>query len=373
MQAPAIVAGMKRKLRSTSPLVALAACRVELTRQAPTELRLVPAGRFRARDGRPHEVPEGWFIDAGSAARIIERVANRHDKAVIDYEHQTLNAEKNGQPAPAAGWFDFDALEWREDGLYAVGVEWTTTAQDLIEAGEYRYLSPVLLYHPRTGEVLDITMAALTNYPAIDGLDGLAAQAAARFSINHSEDSTVDREQLITLLGLALDATDEAITAALTAGKEASAQLAALRGELGIGGEDEPVAAVAALKTKAAAAVDASQFVPKAVFAEVQGQLAELKANSEGAQIDALIKEGMDDGRIAGQATAEWLKSQGLAALKAHLADAPSIAALTTMQTQGQAPKGDIGADGELSAAELAVCKAMGISADDYAKSRVGA
>lgn len=363
---------MNRALRTTSPLVALAACRVELARSAPTELRLIPAGSFRARDGRPHEVDGGWFLDAGSAERLIHRAAQRIDKAVIDYEHQTLNAEKNGQPAPAAGWFDFGALEWRDDGLYAVGVEWTDSAAAAIEAGEYRYLSPVLLYHPRTGEVLDITMAALTNYPAIDGLDGLAAQAAARFSVNQAEDSIVDREQLIALLGLDESATDEAITQALTAGKNATGQLAALRAELGIGGEDEPVAAVAALKSKASGAVDASQFVPKEVFAEVQGQLAALKANSESAEIDALIREGMDDGRIAGQATAKWLKSQGLAALKAHLSDAPSIAALKAMQTNGRNQEAD--ADkGQLSAPELAVCKAMGIAPEEYSKARVEA
>jgi len=56
-----------------------------------------------------------------AAQHLIDRVAAAAVDYVIDYHHQTLLAEKNGQPAPAAGWFD--ALEWREgDGLYAIDV-----------------------------------------------------------------------------------------------------------------------------------------------------------------------------------------------------------------------------------------------------------
>jgi phage I-like protein len=78
----------------------------------------------------------------------------------------------------------------------------------------------------------------------------------------------------------------------------------------------------------------------------------------------------LDDGRIAGKATAEWLREQGLAVLNAHLQDSPSIAALKSSQTQGKKPDGDE-QQGELSKEELAVCKNMGISPDDFKKSKV--
>lgn len=362
-----MLAGMKTKRTPTSA-VAIAACRVDLGRTASSEVRLVPAGNFRAKDGRPHEVPTGWRLNQQLAERIIARSSLRADQLVIDYEHQTLNSETNGQPAPAAGWIDQAKLEWRDDGLWATNVTWTAAAKAAIEADEYRYLSPVMLYNLKTGDVLDIQMAALTNYAAIDGLHDLAARAAARFSFNQPqpEDSTVDRDELIKLLGLKADASDEAIQVALKAATGAQAQLAALRGELAIGEDDEPKAAIAALKAKAtSAAPDMTQFVPKAVHDETRTQLAALKANSETSEVERLIKEGMDDGRIAGKATADWLRTQGLVALKAHLDDAPSLAALKGIQTKGKPPEGD-DKDGELSEAELAVCKNMGIDPKAY-------
>src|SRR5690625_2258186 len=229
------LASMNKK-RQHAQRIAIAACRVDLGRSAPTELRLVPAGRFFGRDGRPKEVPEGWRMDAASGERVIASARARHDDAVIDYEHQTLNTTANGQPAPAAGWFSPSALEWREDGLYATGVQWTAAACAAIEAAEYRYLSPVISYDPHTGEVRDILMAALTNYAAIDGLDGLTARAAARFQFDNDPaddpeipEDTVNREQLIQLLGLAADATTESIQASLTALKNQAAAVDELK------------------------------------------------------------------------------------------------------------------------------------------------
>ncbi|MCL8054463.1 phage protease, partial [Pseudomonas aeruginosa] len=80
-------------------------------------------------DGRPMDVP-GWRIDAASAAAVIERARSRKTPPVLDYEHQTLKKEQNGQPAPAAGRFlDF---EWREgSGLWG-RVEYTARAAKLI-------------------------------------------------------------------------------------------------------------------------------------------------------------------------------------------------------------------------------------------------
>jgi len=106
-----------------------------------TAVRLLPAGEFRSADGsgRPTDAP-AWRIDAAQAAILIARDTARSSRRVVDYEHQTLLAAKNGNPAPAAGWIG--ALEWREgDGLYAQ-IEWTEKAAAMIAAGEYRGSSP---------------------------------------------------------------------------------------------------------------------------------------------------------------------------------------------------------------------------------------
>lgn len=136
-------------------------------------VRILPAGDFRSRDGRPVGLP-AWRIDGAIAANVIALSAARKDDFLIDFEHQSLT----GKDAPAAGWFK--RLEWREGaGLYMDGVSWTSRASAMLAANEYRYLSPVFTFNKDTGAVSEIINVALTNTPALDGLVDLAA---AKFS-----------------------------------------------------------------------------------------------------------------------------------------------------------------------------------------------
>ncbi|OWV30201.1 hypothetical protein JI62_08220 [Halomonas campaniensis] len=313
-----------------------------------------------------------WQLDATGAQAIIALAAARSTDIPIDYEHQTLMAERNGLPAPAAGWIDPRSLEWRADGLYGQ-VAWTAAASAAIDADSYRYLSPVFPYDAETGAVLDLLHVALTNTPAIDtAITELAAARAGRGASEATppKENTVDREKLIAKLGLAAEATDEQIDTALAALKASAADAAAFRTALGAKDDAKPAEAVAALKASSATApADMSQYVPKDVYEETTQQLAALKANSNTAELDALIKEGLEDGRIPGKKTADWLRTQGIAACKAHLDGAPSIAALKTTQTQGKAPEGaETKGDDKLTETELAVCKGMDISPEAYRK-----
>ena len=349
----------------TAPIAALA---LRVTRD-DGKTRLIPAGEFNA----PRGAMSGsgpWQLDATGAQAIIALAAARSTDIPIDYEHQTLMAERNGLPAPAAGWIDPRSLEWREDGLYGQ-VAWTAAASEAIDADSYRYLSPVFPYDAKTGAVLDLLHVALTNTPAIDtAITELAAARAGRGAseATSSKENTVDREKLIATLGLATDATDEQIDTAIAALIAAQADAKALRKELGANDDAKPAEAVAALKASSAtAAPDMTQFVPVAVYQETTQQLAALKENSNTTELEALITEGLNDGRIAGKATADWLRTQGIAACKAHVAGAPSIAALKTTQTQGKAPEGaETKGDGQLTETELAVCKSMGLTPEQY-------
>ena len=145
-------------------------------------VRILPAGAFQSKDGRPASVTQGrishWRLDASNAAAVIAARRNGEQGFVIDYEHQTLNKATNGQPAPAAGWFQ--GLEWREgQGLFMVQIEWTERARAMISGSEYRYLSPVFGFDSQTGAVTYIHSVALTNDPALIGLADLAAATAA--------------------------------------------------------------------------------------------------------------------------------------------------------------------------------------------------
>jgi len=151
----------------------LSACTASPLAGAEKTIRLIPAGIFRATDGRPAGLA-GWVLTASNAAAIITAAASRTDDFVIDYEHQTMQSSKNGQPAPAAGWFK--RLEWREgQGLFAVDVRWVARASSMIIAREYRYVSPVFGFDTKTGEVQSLHGAAITNNPALDGLTDIAA------------------------------------------------------------------------------------------------------------------------------------------------------------------------------------------------------
>jgi len=318
------------------------------------EIQLTPAGTFKARDGRPVGIA-GWVMDAASAALVIARAALRKTPFVIDYEHQTLASEKNGLPAPAAGWFS--KLEWREgDGLYATGVEWTAKAKAHIDAGEYKFISPVLSYDKRTGEVLRMEMAALTNNPALDGMDAVAA-LAHEFFTRSQEPNPKDQpmKAIAVLLGLAADASEADITVALTAlttkHAEQETRIAALTTE------------TTALKTQSP---DPAKFVPVETVTALQTQVASLSTRLNQSEVDDVISAAKASGKLL-PAMESWARDLGksdLAALKTYIEKNPAIAALTGNQTGGRVPDGR--ADGELSGTDLAVCKSMGIKPEDY-------
>lgn len=167
-----------------------AACTVALSSGGNT-IQLLPAGEFRARDGRPEGI-DAWSLDAESAADLIANSAGKV-KTVIDYEHQSLRADDSVQPAPAAGWFK--AMEWREgQGLFATDVEWSDKARQMIQSGEYRYLSPVIAYDQTTGVVGKLISAALTNNPALDGMEELTALSLVH---PHKNESSTDVAALV--------------------------------------------------------------------------------------------------------------------------------------------------------------------------------
>ncbi|WP_459199055.1 phage protease [Ralstonia pseudosolanacearum] len=331
---------------------------VELTATAGSApLQLLPAGAFRSRDGRPTECP-AWVCTAATAQRLIELANADNRQIVIDYEHQTLNAEKNGQPAPAAGWFK--AMEWRDGvGLFATDVEWTDKARQMIGAKEYRYLSPVFGYDKKTGEVLRILHVALTNYPALDNLPEVALRAAAHFQIPHHLENAMPEWLKKLLAQLGLNPEDEtAVTTALTALKSAAEASAA---------KDTEIAALRA--ASATTKPDPAKYVPIETMQALQGQVAALTTTVHGREVEDVIAGAQKAGKLL-PAQEQWARELGnkdIAALRSFVATAQPIAALSSMQTGGKKPDG-AGQAGQLSEADMAVCKAMGLDVEAYKK-----
>lgn len=296
------------------------------------EAHLLPPGPFRAVDGRPYGAD--WQMDAVVAARVIQRQSLKKTDTLVDYEHQSLRSEANGQPVPAAGWFK--ELEWREGrGLYAANINWTEQATRMIAAREYRYISAVFTYAPSSGEVLEIISVALTNTPALDGLDALADLAR-----KHSVFSTEEEA----------DMADEKQVAALTSERDGlKTQVTSLTAERD------------GLKTQLAT-LTAERDAQKTKLDALEKEKADAALASEKAKHAELLTAALNDGRLT-PAQKAWAEKQSLADLTEYL-EATNPLAVLKKQTDGKD-----GGNG-LTQEELEMCKRMGVTPEDFAKAK---
>lgn len=366
--------------------VAISVCAYTIPADAHQEdglvlLQVTPAGPFLPTDGRAMDSPP-WNLDAASAQRVIDRVRARVKPPVIDYEHQTLHKEKNGQPAPAAGWMR--GLRWIEGkGLFAVS-ELTQRARDHIDNKEYLYFSPVFEYSQVTGTVLDIHMGALTNEPAIHGMEPLSLRAAATAAFlspsQPPQEKTVNPllKALLASLGLPATTTEDAAITALTALGPLSdvatsrAQATAARSALNLGTDATADAVVAACTSlRSATAPDPAKYVPIAVVDELRTSVAALTARQVQGEVDKAVGDALNDGRLlpAMEAWARDLGKTNFAALTSYLAAAQPLPALAGTQTSGKPPAAALDAHG-LTADEVAVAAATGLTPEAYAKAK---
>ena len=347
---------MKRKPTPTHAALALAALSVELTGAvAPTDFRILPAGAFRASDGsgRPAEC-SAWVCTEEDGRRIVAELSARTSKRVIDYEHATLRAKKDGSKAPAAGWFR--AAEWRDDGLWLTGVEWTAAAAQAIVAKEYRFASPVFSYDFSTGRVGSLFYAALTNDPGLDGLTDLAALAAELFltPINPLEDSMNETlKKLLAAIGLQETATEAEALSAVAALRNNVASLAAQVAEV-----NSP---------------DPAKFVPIATLTALQGEnaglqtkMAALQAEVDGGKLDTLINDAKAAGKItpATEPTMREIGKKDFAALSALIEASTPVVKPGETQTGGKGGGGT--GTAALTADQQKVCDMLGLDPAAY-------
>jgi phage I-like protein len=362
----------------------LAVLDAQLSPQGDGWHQLLPVGPFKARDGRPFDVPGGhWKLDKTIATTLINKAKALGQDILIDYDHQTLKVDQNGQPAPAAGWYNGDEIEWREGQGLFIKPRWTERAAALVAAKEYRFLSAVFPYDAQ-GRPLELRMTAITNDPGVVGMQALAALSAQL--IQHGLPATPApvaqkerpmNEHLIALLGklgiqLGADGqmTTEQGTAALAAldtlqasAKKAPELEAALSAEK---------ASLAALKAQPGGQVDLAQFVPVATYNALVTQVAALTAQVDTTDAATLIKEARTAGKVVA-AEEEYLTAfaaqKGVAALKALLEPRPAIAALTASQTAAVTLPEKKG-DAVLSAEDKYAADQLGISHEDFAKAK---
>lgn len=341
--------------------------------------QLLPVGPFKARDGRPFDVPGGhWQLDKSIATTLINRAKALGQDILIDYDHQTLHIEKTGKEAPAAGWFNGDEIEWREGQGLFIKPRWTDRAAALVAAKEYRFLSAVFPYDAQ-GRPLELRMAAITNDPGVVGMQALAALSALPPKTNQSGQlATVTKEipmneamlALLAKLGIQVE---EGRELTVEQGQAALSALDTLQSAAGKTASAE--AALAALKAQPVqqgGQVDLAQFVPVATYNALVAQVASLSAKVETTDAATLIKEARTQGKVVA-AEEEYLTAyaaqKGVAALKALLEPRPAIAALAASQTT-QVTLPEKKGDAVLSADDKYAADQLGISHEEFAKAK---
>jgi phage I-like protein len=158
------------------------------------------------------------------------RAADPSHRLLIDFEHFSHDTGKRSE---AAGWIT--ALENRADGVW-FQAEWSDLGETAIKNRRYRSISPVWFPH-QCEQVADgiyrplrVNDAGLTNKPNLQGLVPFwnrAADTDERAPEQQPEQQPENqdkkmKEQLIALLGLAADADDAAVLAAVKALKDSS-------------------------------------------------------------------------------------------------------------------------------------------------------
>ncbi|BCV65108.1 Mu phage protease GpI [Shewanella carassii] len=282
-------------------------------------LPMIPAGDVVGRDGRSwkNSNPDGI-------------VAAFDSKLPFDIEHSTEIRGPEGKDADAAGWIL--ALENRGGEIWAQ-VEWTYLGRYKIKDKLYSYYSPAF-NHDSEGVITSMSSAGLTNKP------NFYVPA-----LNRQEDNPMKLPQLIAAaLGLAETATEEQAVTAINSLKS-----------------EKEVA------LNRAAQPDLTLYVPKDThqIALNRAESAEAKlAEIHEQEIDALVQSAIDEGKVAPANKDMYVglcrMEDGVEKFKAFVGSAPVIAT----NSQKKAPKTN--GDAELEEHELAMCRKMGVSKEEF-------
>jgi len=205
--------------------------------------QIVPIGEFRLRLNRKTDGPlvstlenRGVVFPASNGDRVsvlqvvdaesVQAMANafRAEAAAPNFAGMLIDSDHlsdlQDQPTAARGWIT--NLEPRPDGLYG-RIRFVDETD--VTTGRYRFLSPVFdpldvvpLGANRVRPVR-LEMAAMTNRPNMRTIKPLSnRETEPQQTLDNREESIMDhKKELLALLGLNADATDEAISSAQTA------------------------------------------------------------------------------------------------------------------------------------------------------------
>lgn len=177
-------------------------------------------------------------------SQFIKNFTRQANPLPGDVEHQAIYAPDNGQPAPLAAKYDalaliengkvvgyhsqtgesFDAAgQQLADGLWAHRVELTPFGRDLLENKGYGFISPTFTTEGLNEQGEEVGYELLTvSWTVIPFLDGMAPVRLSRLSFGQApptalpkENCRMDKKALYARYGLAEDATEDQLHAAM--------------------------------------------------------------------------------------------------------------------------------------------------------------
>lgn len=227
-------------------------------------VRLMPDGEVDSLHGM-------FYLDAASAALVVEKFNHHGTEVVVDFDHESM---EDGKRAEAAGWV---TEVWYEsgEGLMAM-VRWTDDARTLIRKQKFQYLSPAGFVRVADRKFVRLDSVALTNKPAIAGMQKVAASRHCKLEKHAMPNEPADNDQVLsiiadlkTIAGVessgsmieVLTAIRDALKTKLSGDKEADVKVAAsVRDYLGISKTASAEECVVAMSTRVSGNVELSKL-----------------------------------------------------------------------------------------------------------------
>lgn len=239
------------------------------TNEVPEWVHLCPAGTFKG--------IKGDRVTLADPDAVI-RASMAAGKLVLDENHSTDLAAPKGKPAPARAWIT--RMESRADGLWGFA-DWTPTGRNLMEAKEYRAISPVI--ESRGGVVTRILRAALTNDPNLT-LVTLHSQ--------NTPEKTMDIAKVRKALGLPDTATEEDALAAMSESRTSVTLHSSVATVLGVDAAADNAALLAALQTRL------KDTGSHGRVAELEGQIKTIREQASRDKVMALMSQAAAEGAV---------------------------------------------------------------------------
>ena len=258
------------------------------------------------------------------------------DRLPFDIAHGMVNPGAPPDAHKSLGWFVPTVMDDIEGGggkaLFASDIQWTEAGAEALQKREFRFFSPAILYDGQTRRIKSLINCALTNLPATKGQKPLVLD-----DTNNNQEN-----QEMKALFEALSVSDEASAVARVA------ELSAL-------GKDNE-AKIAALS----AAVEAKTDEAIKLNAEIAAIQAKHDDELKGSKIASLSAAGKLP--PAQKAFAEGLTLEQLDTF------AETLSAITTKPVS----EPDSGKVETLSDDERQACKLLGVSIEEFTKTKAG-